>query len=127
MKRRIWLIVVMIVLVAGLGYAGFFFFGHDEAGSLTVSEIKSQVTSFDRQLRVEGKVAPGSVDWDSQTQVMRFILTDEKEDLSIVYRGIVPDDFKPGSPVTVEGKYRPDGVFEASGFGSRRSFCAVCH
>ncbi len=127
MKKQVWLAIVIIVLAAGISYVGFFFFTHEGSSSLTVSELKSQVESFDRQWSVEGKVAPGSVDWDNETQVMKFVLTDDIEGLSVVYKGIVPDDFKPGTDATVEGKYRTDGVFEASGFGSSRSFCSFCH
>ena len=76
---------------------------------------------------MNGRVASGLVDWDIKSQVMRFVLADDKESLSVVYEGIVPDSFKPGVVLTVEGRYRSDGIFEASGFGSDRSLCAFCH
>ncbi len=127
LRRKIWLLILIIVLAVGLSSAGFFFFVHDESGSLTVSELKSQVESFDRQLKVEGRVAPGSVDWDDKAQVIRFALTDDRESLSVVYEGIVPDNFKPGADLEVQGRYRPDGVFEALGFGQPNTFCSFCH
>ena len=128
MRRRTWFIIAVLVLVVGVGYAAYLLFSHKGADSLTVSELRSQAEFLhDQHLRVEGRVAPGSVDWDDKAQVMRFVLTDDNESLHIVYKGIVPDNFKPGADLVVEGRHRPDGVFEALSFGSRRSLCSFCH
>ncbi|MEE9399461.1 MAG: cytochrome c maturation protein CcmE [Dehalococcoidales bacterium] len=127
-KRGRWLLVAAVVLAVGLSYVAYSLFIHSGADYLTVSELKSQVESLpDQQVRVGGKVAPGSIDWDDKAQVMRFALTDDKESLTIVYEGIVPDSFKPGADLVVEGRYRPDDVFQALSFGSRRSICNLCH
>ena len=127
-KRGRWLLVAAVVLAVGLSYVAYSLFIHSGADYLTVSELKSQVESLpDQQVRVGGKVAPGSIDWDDKAQVMRFALTDDKESLTIVYEGIVPDNFKPGAELVVEGRYRPDDVFEALSLGSRRSLCTLCH
>ncbi len=112
----------------GLGYVAYSLFVHGGDDSLTVSELKSQAESiYGQQVSVTGKVALGSVDWDEKVQVIRFVLTDDRESLAIVYKGIVPDDFKPGADLVVKGKYRPDGVFEALIFSSSRSLCTFCH
>ena len=118
----------MTVTAAGLAYASYSLFVHTEAEYLTVRELKSQAESvYGRQTRVEGKVAPGTVDWDSGSQTLRFVLADDGESLAVVFQGLAPDEFRPGAELIVEGKYRTDGVFEATGFGSRRSVCNICH
>ena len=128
MRRRKWFIIVAVVLVVGVAYAAFLFFGHQGADSLTVSEVSLQAESLhDQQVRVEGRVVPGSVEWDDKTQVIRFVLTDDRETLSIIYQGIVPDNFKPGNELEVQGSYRSDGTFEARSFGKPSSFCSFCH
>ena len=127
-KRRRWLLVIAVALAVGLSYAAYSLVIHTGADYLTVSELMSQAESLhDQQLRVGGKIVPGSIDWDDKAKVMRFGLTDDRESLAIVYEGIVPDSFKPGTDLVVEGRYRPDGVFEALSFGSRRSVCNLCH
>jgi cytochrome c-type biogenesis protein CcmE len=127
-KRRRWLLIVAVVLVVGSGYVAYSLFTHSGADYLTVSELKSQVESLDsQQVRVEGRIVPGSIDWDDKARVMRFVLTDGKESLNIVYEEIVPDNFEPGAEVIVEGKLRTNDVFEALSFGSSRSFCNLCH
>ena len=126
--RKRWLWIMAIIIIAGVSYTAFLLFGHNEGGSLTVSELRSQAESPpSQQLRVEGKIRPGSIDWDDKGQVMRFVLTDDNESVRMVYEGMVPDNFKPGDDLVVDGKYRPDGVFEASNFGEGNSFCGFCH
>ncbi len=128
MRRKRWLLLVAVVLVVGLGYVAYSLFVHGGDDSLTVSKLKSQTESiYDQQVSVAGKVVLGSINWDEKGKVIRFVLTDDRESLAIVYKGIVPDDFKPGADLVVEGKYRPDGVFEALSFSDRRSLCTFCH
>ena len=107
---------------------GYSLFNRGGANYLTVSELKSKAELIDdHHIMVEGKVAPGSIDWDGEAKVMRFALTDDRESLNVVYEGIMPDNFKPGADLVVVGKYGPDGVFEALSVGRGDSFCNACH
>lgn len=127
-KRRRWFLLAAAVLAVGLSYVTYSLFIHSGADYLTVGELKAQGESLsNQQVRVGGKVVPGSINWDDKVKVMRFVLADDRESLTTVYEGIVPDNFKPGVDLIVEGRYRPDGVFEALSFGSRRSVCNLCH
>jgi len=128
LRKKQWFIVLVLILVGGISFAAFSFFSHQGNAPLAVSELMLQAESLqDQQVRVEGKIGPGSVDWDDKAQVMRFALTDDRESLTVVYKGIVPDNFKPGADLLVDGRYRPDGVFEARSFGKPSSFCSFCH
>ncbi len=128
-KRKGWLLAIAVVAVLVLShpvYAPSIIRVGDDY--LTVSELKVQAESlYGQQVRVGGRVAPGLIDWDDRTNVMRFALTEDEELLPMVYQGIVPNTFKPGADLVVEGVYHPDGMFEVVGFGSRGSFCNICH
>ncbi len=127
-KRSRWLPVAAVVLAVGLSYGAYSLFSHSGTATLTVSELRSQAESlYSQPVRVEGRVVSGSINWDDTTKEIRFALTDDKESLTIVYSGVVPDNFKPGVDLVMEGKYRPDDVFEALSFGNDRSFCNSCH
>ena len=116
------------VVAVGLGYLAYSRMTQSRPDNLTVSELKMQVESLnDQHLIVEGKVAPGSIDWDDKAKIIRFTLTDDRERLTVVYAGVVPDYFKPGADVVVVGKSRPDNTFEASSIGRRGSLCTACH
>ena len=82
---------------------------------LTVSEVlaKSPEMLTDT-LRVGGKVSPASVQWDPKELKLLFKIEDEKSSLKVNYKGVVPDSFKPGGEVVVEGKYIGDGQFTAT-------------
>jgi len=118
-RRKRFLIggIVILLAVAYLGYRGF-------EGSatyyLTVSEVKEQGDRIaGENVRVNGRVAPGSVDWDAENNILRFVLVDEEKGLSVLYKGIVPDAFKADSNVVVEGGLESDGVFHADAILTR--------
>ena len=128
MRRRIWLVIAAIVLAAGIGFTAFALVGHEGANPLTVTELRSQSESiYGRPVRIGGRVAPGSISWDSETKVIKFALIDDTSRLAAVYQGIVPDNFKPGADLVVEGQYLPDDVFEITSFDPPDSLCALCH
>jgi len=62
--------------------------------------------------RLGGLVEQGSVAKDGPT--IRFRITDKKNTLLVVYRGVLPDLFREGQGVVVEGSLAPDGSFAAS-------------
>ena len=127
-KRKKWLLGIIAVVVIGLIVGMYILFFVAGTGSITVGELKSRTDSPGEQhLRVEGKVAPGSVDWDNSSEILRFTLTGGGESLAVVYQGVVPDEFKPGTDLVVVGNYGQDGVFSAIGLGSPQSVCSICH
>jgi cytochrome c-type biogenesis protein CcmE len=62
--------------------------------------------------RLGGLVEQGSVVKDGAT--MRFRITDKKNALLVLYRGVLPDLFREGQGVVVEGSLSADGSFAAS-------------
>lgn len=65
-------------------------------------------------LRVSGKVQEGSIQQNWDRRVHDFKMVDGKGVLPVHFRGILPDLFKDGASVIVEGKYGADGVLVAS-------------
>jgi len=63
--------------------------------------------------RLGGLVEQGSVDKASGDTV-RFRITDKKNTLLVVYRGVLPDLLREGRGVVVEGSLAADGSFTAS-------------
>src|SRR2546430_261508 len=82
---------------------------------MTVSELKS-CTSFactTQSVRVAGVVQAGTIVRNDQTQTVHFVITQGAQALPVVYSGIVPDIFRPGIEVVVEGHYPGHGAFQA--------------
>jgi cytochrome c-type biogenesis protein CcmE len=119
--------VAVVVMVIGLViYIGL---SHTGGDNLTVGELKAKGDSvYGHEIRVKGKVVFDSVDWDAENLIMRFTLTDGQDSLKVVYRDLVPDFFKPGDELVVEGEYSNTGIFEAYSFVQNDSpFCQACH
>ena len=82
---------------------------------LTVSEFNERGASlaYGEVVKVNGRVLDGSIQWNSKDHTFHFIITDEKNKLPIIYKGIAPDTFKGGVEVVVEGRYTLEDIFEA--------------
>lgn len=116
LKKKRFLIGGLIIGLAiiFLGYMGFISGAsyYYEVGELL--GLDSSV--YDQMLRVNGEVAPG-VEQEAKELTLRFTIIDttgRDASLPVVYQGVVPDTFKVGNQVVVEGKYTPDGIFEAT-------------
>lgn len=80
-----------------------------------VHEIKARAQElYGKGLRVSGNVQPGSIRKTMDHKVYDFLVTDGKSSLPIHFEGIVPDLFKDGAEVIIEGKFRKDGVLVAN-------------
>ncbi len=99
------LIAVAVFVLAG-AYLAFTGARSSMAYYLTVGELLDRapaVTGAD--VRLSGTVAAGSVTWDQVSGRLEFTVTDGTRRLPVFYRGVVPDTFKPGADVVVEGQY----------------------
>ncbi len=82
---------------------------------LTVSEALARpIETQSRALRVGGEVVPDSVIWEPGTLRLRFKLRDAGGSLQVAYQGVVPDSFKPGREVVIEGRMMEKGSIVAS-------------
>lgn len=66
-----------------------------------------------RTVRIEGLVAPSSIEHRPGTREFRFRVTRNEAVLPVTYAGIVPDTFRDCAGVTVRGVLGQDGVFRA--------------
>jgi len=67
-----------------------------------------------RKQRLGGVVKPGSVHHAADQPLTRFVVTDDTAELTILYRGVLPDLFRDGQGVIAEGRFDDQGVFQAS-------------
>lgn len=66
-----------------------------------------------RTVRVEGLVAPGSIESRPGTNEYRFRVTRNDAVMQVAYRGVVPDTFRDCAGVTVRGRLDAQGLFTA--------------
>lgn len=99
---------VAAVVAACVGYLAWSATGSSAEYYQTIAEVRSHAQQGD--VRVLGTVQDG-VQRDGST--VRFAAADAGQQMDVVYTGTVPDIFKPGIQVVVEGREGPDGVFHA--------------
>ena len=80
---------------------------------MTVSELRNCTTCTSQSVRVAGTVQSGSIVRDDQKQLITFVITQGGQSLPVTYSGVVPDIFRPGIEVVVEGHYSGHGPFQA--------------
>ena len=84
------------------------------AGGGTPSVSPSELASKTGEVSLAGRVV-GTPTGDPHGAGMRFVLRDiegdAKQRVTVLYKGSVPDLFRPGRDVVVTGTQRADGVF----------------
>jgi len=79
---------------------------------LSPSQIADKQPSEGQQIRLGGLVEAGSVEKSGET--VAFSVTDLNKEVKVTYRGLLPDLFREGQGVVVEGAFDGSGQFVAS-------------
>ena len=112
MKRKF--VIGGIILLAVAGYLVYLFLGSSLSYYATVSEfLKNRTDQYGESVRVGGTIVENSIEWEPQKPELKFDIADEHSQLSILYEGVIPDNFAAGKDIVIEGKYNPDGIFYA--------------
>ncbi|WP_300455094.1 cytochrome c maturation protein CcmE [Accumulibacter sp.] len=67
-----------------------------------------------KNFRIGGMVKTGSLQREADGVTLRFVVTDTDKDMTVAYRGILPDLFREGKGVVAQGKLDENGVFNAT-------------
>lgn len=112
-RQRFYLIAAMLVIlvcaVTLIVYA---------VGTMgNLYRLPSEITMADKQsgntFRLGGFVEKGSVQHDSSNRIV-FTVTDFKKGERVTFNGILPDLFREGQGVIIDGHFDHDGVFVAT-------------
>lgn len=113
-KKRKFIIAGAVIFLA-IGYLGLTGYQNAKAFDYKVSEFMQQGEPIRSQtIRVSGQITPGSIQQTAGDMTLRFTVSEGGQTLPVVYRGDVPDTFKPGGEIVIVGKLNAaSGVFEA--------------
>ena len=78
---------------------------------LSPTEIKNLSETTTEKIRVGGMVKDNSIQINSEK--INFIITDFKNEINVIYSGIVPNLFQEGKGVVAEGILRDKNFFKA--------------
>lgn len=98
-------LAVMLILNAFQSNMVFFY---------TPTQVEKGEVPKDTGFRVGGLVVPGSIKRQEDGLTVHFEITDTAKNVSVIYKGILPDLFKEGKGVVAQGRMNANGLFEAS-------------
>jgi cytochrome c-type biogenesis protein CcmE len=104
---------IIVVAVAYLVYTGI---RETSVYYLTIDEFLARREAVAGEgLRVAGRVASKSMDWNPATLDLKFRLAnfEENDGVDVAYNGVLPDMFAEGRDVIVEGTYVGGESFHA--------------
>ena len=114
-RRQRLLIVVFIVVGASAAAAMIFSALSDNMNFFYApAQIKAGEAPRGKTIRVGGLVVPGSLKRAESGLDLEFSVTDNKVDLPVDFRGILPDLFAEGKGVVAVGELLPGGRFKAA-------------
>lgn len=112
-KKRLY---IVLAIVAGVGVAV----------ALALSALQQNINLFytptqiangeaphDTRIRAGGMVEKGSLKRSADSLDVEFVVTDFAKDVTVKYRGILPDLFREGQGIVALGKLDQNGVLTA--------------
>ena len=109
-------IIALVLFLGGAGYLVYSGFSENTVYFLNVSEALASPQEKLQTVRLFGTVAADDITPASEGPGVSFSLEDKdnaRQTLRVHYKGAVPDTFKAGAEVIVEGGVRSDGQFTA--------------
>lgn len=115
LRKQQRLVLVLLVLVLAGGAAALVLTAMKDSVAFFVSPSQIAAGEVDggKRFRLGGLVVDGSVVHLANGEV-RFALTDTKNEIEVVYSGILPDLFREGQGIVAQGMLGPNGTFVAS-------------
>jgi cytochrome c-type biogenesis protein CcmE len=113
-KKGIQLTVGLLIIAGGLVTLAGVSFRQNLVYYLSVGEFLDSRGELPPQgFRVNGRVVPDSIVRSPEGLGVTFAITDGKDTMSVAYARELPDTFKSGAEVVVEGTVDDDGTFQA--------------
>ena len=112
-KKRLALIVLMVTGIGiGLGFA-LQALNENIMLFISPSDVAQGKAPRDRLFRIGGMVVNGSVSRPGAGLTVQFDLTDNVNNVTVLYSGILPDLFREGQGIIANGQLGEDGAFVA--------------
>ncbi len=112
-RRRLSFLALGLIALAGATALVLTAFDDNLVFFYGPSKMQRKAPAPDQRLRLGGLVKQDSIEKVKGGARVRFVVTDRKTDVPVVYSGILPDLFREGQGVVAEGHLRKDGTFIA--------------
>ena len=111
-RLRLYLVLASLVVLGIAATLSLRALNEDLVFFLSPTQIAGSQPNTGQQIRLGGLVESGSVQKSGETVL--FSVTDLSNNVKVSYRGLLPDLFREGQGVVVEGAFDGSGQFVAS-------------
>lgn len=112
--RRLYLVIVSLLLLGAAVALVLTALRRDIVFFLSPTELATKAPVPGRMVRIGGLVAQGSLQKLGNDGTIIFKVTDLTKTIEVHYRGVLPDLFREGQGVVIEGSVNEQGDFVAS-------------
>ena len=114
-RRRLMLLGALVVGGSALGVIASGALDDNLVYFWTPSELQENSDKAQNVVvRLGGQVKPESKNWDPDARHLEFVMTDGDTEVAVEFNGDLPEMFREGVGVVVEGTMGSDGVFRIS-------------
>lgn len=112
-KRRLMVVTLIVLGVSAAVALALTAFNKNLMFFYSPSQVAAGEAPLNRSFRVGGMVKNNSLARDQDGLTVRFVVHDNAKEVSIVYKGILPDLFREGQGIVAQGKLNTQGQFIA--------------
>ncbi|MCK9238207.1 MAG: cytochrome c maturation protein CcmE [Thiopseudomonas sp.] len=109
-KKRLTIILAIVLGIAATLGLGLYALQENINLFYTPTEIMNGQAPQDARIRAGGLVKEGSVQRNEDALTVTFVVTDGDADVTISYRGILPDLFREGQGIVALGRLNAERV-----------------
>ncbi len=112
-QRLIWITIIAVLLSSALALALYALRQNIDL-FFTPQQVVAGQAPHNHSIRIGGWVVKGSVKHQAKQLSVSFMITDHHKNLEAIYNGILPDLFREGQAVVVEGRLNEQGQLLAT-------------
>lgn len=112
-RRRLYLVLGGLGTLAVVSALVLFALSDNINVFYSPTELRADGVRDGVRVRIGGLVETGSLVRESDGKTIEFRVTDGRTAVDVAYSGVIPDLFREGQGVMVEGKLARDGTFRA--------------
>ncbi len=112
-KQRLFLIFSCLIVLSAASFLALYALQENINLFYMPSEIPDKIIRLHCNFRLGGQVKPGSIAQDPHSLKTQFKVRDQKKEIRVIYTGVLPDLFRAGQSVVVEGRFNQYGILVA--------------
>lgn len=113
-KRRLMMVALIVLGVGTAAALALTAFNKNLMFFFSPSQVAAGEAPTNRSFRVGGMVKEKSLTRDQDGLTVRFVVHDNAKEVTIAYKGILPDLFREGQGIVAQGKLNSEGLFVAA-------------